>query len=50
MSDLELHKTISYIKSAIRIVGFVLLPTSMFFGVALLVFAETLGILEEVVV
>ena len=50
MVRLKLHKYISFIKSVIRIAGYILLPTSVMWAASVLIFAETLGILEEVVV
>lgn len=44
---MSFHKTVSFIKSGIRIVGFVFLPTSVFTGAILLALAEVLGIVEE---
>lgn len=42
------HQTISFIKSAIRIGGYLALLVSLELSVSLLVLSEFLGILEEV--
>lgn len=41
------HKQISYIKSWIRIISFLILPYSIIFGSIGLIIAEIGGILEE---
>lgn len=47
--DPKKHKQISFIKSAIRIVGFLLLPWSLKVAAVLLTLAEVVGIWEETV-
>ena len=42
------HRDISFVKSGIRIVGYLLLPLSIFFGAVVLVLSEIVGIYEEV--
>jgi hypothetical protein len=42
------HKQISFIKSAVRIVGYFLLPILPMLAVIFLVFSEILGIIEEI--
>lgn len=42
------HTTISYIKSAVRIGGFVILLVSLPVGVLTLIIAEIIGIIEEI--
>lgn len=44
------HQTISFIKSGIRLVGYILLasPHSIWLAVGLLVISELVGILEEI--
>ncbi len=42
------HKKISFIKSAIRVIGYGALFTDVRFGAVILALAEVLGILEEV--
>ena len=42
------HQTISFIKSAVRIIGFLSLIPFPFVGVVILVVAEVVGIIEEV--
>lgn len=41
------HKKLSFIKSGLRIFGFLLLIPFPFMGIAFLILAETYGILEE---
>lgn len=42
------HQHISFVKSAIRILGYFLLPWDIIAAVLLLVISEVIGILEEV--
>lgn len=42
------HQTISFIKSGIRIVGYVLLPFNLVGAAIVLVASELLGIVEEI--
>jgi hypothetical protein len=41
------HKKISFLKSTIRIIGYLLIPFSLLFAVITLVVSELLGYLEE---
>jgi len=41
------HQTVSFVKSGLRIVGFLLLLESLLGGIILLIVAEVLGIIEE---
>lgn len=47
--DAKRHQLVSFIKSAIRIAGFFLLPVDLVFAAGVLVGAELVGILEELV-
>lgn len=47
--DAKKHQIISFIKSAIRIAGYLALLISIPWAVALLVISEGVGILEELV-
>ena len=47
--DPKLHQILSFIKSAIRIVGYVLLPISILSAALVLVLSEVIGIIEELV-
>ena len=50
MPDQKKHQIISFIKSGIRIVGYILLPTNILLAAGLLLGAElVIGILEEMV-
>lgn len=44
---MSLHAKISYIKSFIRIIGFLFLIKSIILGSIILIIAELVGILEE---
>ena len=43
------HLIISLIKSAIRIIGFIAMPFDIYIAATLLILAEGLGVLEELV-
>ena len=43
------HQVVSFIKSGLRILGLIIIPFSLFIGLALLVLAEIIGIVEELV-
>jgi hypothetical protein len=47
--DPKLHQRISFLKSAIRIVGYILLPVDILIASAVLVVSELIGIIEELV-
>lgn len=47
--DARLHQQISFIKSVFRIAGYALLPVSITWATAVLVFSELIGIVEELV-
>ena len=47
--DPKLHQTISFIKSAIRILGYAALCYSLDLAVGLLILSEGIGIIEELV-
>lgn len=42
------HQTISFIKSGVRIFGYICLPFNLLFGVTVLIISEVLGLIEEV--
>ena len=44
--DPKLHQLLSFIKSAIRIVGYVLLPISIISAAIVLILSEVIGIIE----
>lgn len=48
MDKAELHKKISYVKSGLRILGYILLPCNLVLGALILVVSELGGIAEEV--
>ena len=47
--DPKLHQTISFIKSAIRILGYILIPINLLSAALALILSEVLGIVEELV-
>jgi cell division protein FtsX len=49
MPDQKWHRRISFIKSGIRIVGYLVIPFNILAAVALLVVSEAVGIVEELV-
>ena len=49
LPDPKLHQIISFVKSGIRIIGYIFIPFDMGAAVALLVVSEGIGIVEELV-
>ena len=49
LPDPRLHQIISFVKSGVRILGYLLIPFDLGAAVALLVVSEAVGILEEMV-
>ena len=49
LPDPKLHQIISFIKSGIRILGYIFLPINLLTGAVLLILSEGLGIIEELV-
>ena len=47
--DPKLHQQISFIKSGIRILGYVCIPFSLFWATIFLILSEVVGIIEELV-
>jgi len=47
--DPKRHQTISFLKSAVRITGYVALLYSLSLGVFILIISEAIGIIEELV-
>lgn len=47
--DPKLHQLISFIKSGIRIAGYILLPFSLEIAAGVLILSEIIGIIEELV-
>jgi len=47
--DPKKHKQISFAKSTLRIIGFIVLPWDIVFAATLLVLAEAAGVWEETV-
>ena len=49
MPDQKKHQIVSFIKSAIRIVGYIFIPINLIAATVLLVISELVGIVEEMV-
>jgi len=49
MPNQKWHKIMSFIKSSIRITGYVLVPFDLVTAAIVLIFSEIVGILEELV-
>ena len=49
MPDQKWHRRISFIKSGIRIAGYVLIPFNLIAATVVLVISEVVGIIEELV-
>ncbi|MDA8978265.1 hypothetical protein N9F67_00160 [bacterium] len=49
MPDQKWHRRISFIKSGIRIIGYVFIPFNLITATVLLVVSEVVGIFEELV-
>ena len=49
LPDPKLHQIISFIKSAIRIVGYILIPVDLISAMLVLILSEVVGIFEELV-
>ena len=49
MPNQKRHRYVSFIKSGVRIVGYLLIPFSLPLAVGVLVFSEIIGIIEELV-
>jgi len=49
MPDQKWHRRVSFIKSGIRILGYVFLPFNLAISILLLVLSEAVGIVEELV-
>lgn len=49
MPNQKWHQIISFIKSGIRIVGYIIIPFDLVIAASVLVFSEIIGIVEELV-
>lgn len=47
--DAKKHQLVSFIKSGIRILGYVLIPFNLFWAASILILSEVVGIVEELV-
>ena len=49
LPDPRLHQIISFVKSGVRILGYIFIPFNIGVAVTLLVVSEAIGIVEEMV-
>jgi len=49
LPDPKLHQIVSFVKSGIRILGYIFIPLNLGAAVTLLVVSEAVGIIEELV-
>ena len=49
LPDPKLHQIMSFVKSAIRIVGYILIPINLIAATLILILSEVVGIVEELV-
>ena len=49
LPDPKLHQIISFVKSGVRILGYIFIPFDLGAAVTLLVVSEVIGIVEELV-
>lgn len=49
MPDQKWHRIISFIKSGVRIIGYVFIPFNLIIATTLLILSEVVGIIEELV-
>ena len=47
--DARKHQIVSFLKSAVRIAGYVLIPINLIAAVHVLILSEVIGIVEELV-
>jgi len=47
--DPKLHQHISFFKSGVRILGYIILPFNLALGAFILILSELIGIVEELV-
>ena len=49
LPDPKLHQIISFVKSGVRILGYIFIPFNIGVAVTLLIVSEVIGIVEELV-
>ena len=49
LPDPRLHQIISFVKSGVRILGYIFIPFNISVAVTLLIVSEAVGIIEELV-
>tara|TARA_R110000744_G_scaffold44452_1_gene99190 strand:+ start:378 stop:575 length:198 start_codon:yes stop_codon:yes gene_type:complete len=49
LPDARKHQQISFVKSGIRILGYICIPFSLVWAAAILIISEVVGVIEELV-
>ena len=49
LPDPKLHQQLSFIKSAIRLIGYIFLPFDLYIAMGILLTSEIIGVIEELV-
>ena len=49
LPDPKKHQTVSFIKSGVRLLGYVFLPFNLYIAMGILLISEVIGIIEELV-
>ena len=49
LQDPKLHQQLSFIKSAIRLIGYIFLPFDLYIAMGILLTSEIIGVIEELV-
>ena len=49
LPDPKLHQQISFIKSGVRLLGYIFLPFNLYIAMGILLISEIIGIIEELV-
>ena len=49
LPDPKLHQQLSFIKSDIRLIGYIFLPFNLYIAMGILLASEVIGVIEELV-
>jgi len=49
LPDPKLHQIVSFVKSGVRLLGYLFLPFNLYAAMGILLFSELIGIYEELV-
>tara|TARA_R100000008_G_scaffold58064_1_gene35979 strand:+ start:202 stop:357 length:156 start_codon:yes stop_codon:yes gene_type:complete len=47
--DAKKHQLVSFLKSGVRLLGYILLPFDLYIAMGILIISEVIGIIEELV-